>query len=202
MLYSIHSKWCNIHTCACCKLDSFTFILTLHRISAGTVPTTKPTTQGGASPPAKADGPFVLVAKRLTDSDVTYGRIILPRVAVEANLKFVLGFRYVCMCLWGDDVCVCVCAVLVVWRLHNTHNVHQQCAPCVGLVSPTPNVSSPPAPHITMSMCTVIYRSHNLPVVDAQGKPWEFIIKSWANGNEKRRVYALEQVCRDSATPS
>lgn len=59
------------------------------RISSGAIPTSP------AAPKSPQNGPFVLVAKRLTDSDVTYGRIILPRVAVEANLKFVLGFRCV-----------------------------------------------------------------------------------------------------------
>ena len=37
---------------------------------------------------------FVLVAKTLTKSD-TGGRIILPRVAVEANLAFIVGYRSV-----------------------------------------------------------------------------------------------------------
>ena len=35
---------------------------------------------------------FVLVAKTLTKSD-TQGRVILPRVAVEANLAFIVGYR-------------------------------------------------------------------------------------------------------------
>lgn len=97
----------------------------------------------------------MLVAKRLTDSDVTYGRIILPRVAVEANLKFVLGFR-------------CVMRRLLALLLFH---------------------------YASVFLNTSLPRSHNLPVEDVDGKPWEFVIKSWANGNEKRRVYALEQVC-------
>lgn len=36
----------------------------------------------------------VLVAKCLTNSDASSGRIILPRVAVETNLPFVLGYRH------------------------------------------------------------------------------------------------------------
>lgn len=36
---------------------------------------------------------FVLVAKTLTKSD-TQGRVILPRVAVEANLAFIVGYRW------------------------------------------------------------------------------------------------------------
>lgn len=36
----------------------------------------------------------VLVAKQLTNSDAGSGRIILPRVAVESNLSFVLGYRH------------------------------------------------------------------------------------------------------------
>ncbi len=36
----------------------------------------------------------VLVAKALTKSD-TGGRVILPRVSVESNLRFLIGFRRV-----------------------------------------------------------------------------------------------------------
>ena len=35
---------------------------------------------------------MVLVAKALTKSD-TGGRVILPRVSVESNLRFLTGFR-------------------------------------------------------------------------------------------------------------
>lgn len=35
----------------------------------------------------------VLCAKVLTNSDANSGRIILPRVAIEANLSFVIGYR-------------------------------------------------------------------------------------------------------------
>lgn len=35
----------------------------------------------------------VLVAKVLTNSDASHGRVILPRVAVEANLSFVRQYR-------------------------------------------------------------------------------------------------------------
>ena len=34
----------------------------------------------------------VLVAKALTKSD-TGGRVILPRISVESNLRFLIGFR-------------------------------------------------------------------------------------------------------------
>ena len=61
-------------------------------------------TPRGASPPAAASeggaaAPLprrrcVLVAKQLTNSDASSGRIILPRVAVESNLSFVLGYRH------------------------------------------------------------------------------------------------------------
>ena len=34
----------------------------------------------------------MLVAKTLTKSD-TGGRVILPRVSVESNLRFLIGFR-------------------------------------------------------------------------------------------------------------
>ncbi len=43
---------------------------------------------------------FVLVAKTLTKSD-TQGRVILPRVAVEANLAFIVGYRYSSACIIG-----------------------------------------------------------------------------------------------------
>ena len=36
-------------------------------------------------------------------------------------------------------------------------------------------------------------RSYSLPVKDHGGRTWEFVIKSWANGTENRRVYVLEQ---------
>ena len=36
-------------------------------------------------------------------------------------------------------------------------------------------------------------RSYSLPVKDRAGRKWEFVIKSWANGTENRRVYVLEQ---------
>ncbi|PSC70511.1 B3 domain-containing transcription factor LEC2 isoform B [Micractinium conductrix] len=70
----------------------------------------------------------VLVAKQLTNSDASSGRIILPRVAVESNLSFVLGYRH-----------------------------------------------------------------YALAVRDSEGRRYEFMIKSWANGTEHRRVFVLEQ---------
>lgn len=70
----------------------------------------------------------VLVAKCLTNSDASSGRIILPRVAVEANLPFVTAYRH-----------------------------------------------------------------YSLTVSDTRGRRYEFIIKSWANGTEHRRVFVLEQ---------
>lgn len=36
-------------------------------------------------------------------------------------------------------------------------------------------------------------RAYTLAVRDLEGKPWEFVVKSWANGSEQRRVYVLEQ---------
>lgn len=69
----------------------------------------------------------MLVAKCLTNSDAASGRIILPRVAVETNLPFVLGYRH-----------------------------------------------------------------YALSVRDAGGRRHEFVIKSWANGTEHRRVFVLE----------
>ncbi|KAI3428154.1 hypothetical protein D9Q98_006538 [Chlorella vulgaris] len=70
----------------------------------------------------------VLVAKQLTNSDAASGRIILPRVAVESNLSFVLGYRH-----------------------------------------------------------------YALAVKDCAGRRYQFMIKSWANGTEHRRVFVLEQ---------
>eukprot|EP00884_Botryococcus_braunii_P011055 jgi/Botrbrau1/19951/Bobra.0059s0067.2 len=82
---------------------------------------------GSGCPPGLKSS-LVLVAKTLTPSD-TNGRIILPRVAVEANLPFVKG-----------------------------------------------------------------YRQFSLKVKDPRGgTEREIVIKSWANGNENRRVYVLDQ---------
>jgi len=39
----------------------------------------------------------------------------------------------------------------------------------------------------------LVCRSYSLPVKDHGGRTWEFVIKSWANGTENRRVYVLEQ---------
>lgn len=39
----------------------------------------------------------------------------------------------------------------------------------------------------------MLFRSYSLPVRDRAGRKWEFVIKSWANGTENRRVYVLEQ---------
>ncbi len=39
------------------------------------------------------DDIVVLCAKVLTNSDANSGRIILPRVSIEANLSFVIGYR-------------------------------------------------------------------------------------------------------------
>ncbi len=46
----------------------------------------------GSGKPTNLAKSFVLVSKVLTNSD-THGRIILPRVAVEANLSFLMGYR-------------------------------------------------------------------------------------------------------------
>jgi len=71
----------------------------------------------------------VLVAKRLTNSDASSGRIILPRVAVETNLSFVTAYKH-----------------------------------------------------------------YGLHVRDVFGQEYDFVVKSWANGTEHRRVFVLEQV--------
>ncbi len=39
----------------------------------------------------------------------------------------------------------------------------------------------------------LVCRSYSLAVKDRGGRTWEFVIKSWANGTENRRVYVLEQ---------
>ena len=90
--------------------------------------------QDRAASSSPADTPLaprrmLLVAKTLTNSDASSGRIILPRVAVEANLPFVTGYRH-----------------------------------------------------------------YSLSVRDTNGRRYEFVIKSWANGTEHRRVFVLEQV--------
>ena len=48
-----------------------------------------PQVEEGGEPPRWS----VLCAKVLTPSDANSGRIILPRVSVEANLSFVIGYR-------------------------------------------------------------------------------------------------------------
>jgi len=48
--------------------------------------------RGGGALPAGLARSFVLVAKTLTRSD-TNGRVILPRVSVEANLTFLVGYK-------------------------------------------------------------------------------------------------------------
>ena len=48
--------------------------------------------RGGGAPPVGLAPSFVLVAKALTRSD-TNGRVILPRVSVEANMTFLVGFK-------------------------------------------------------------------------------------------------------------
>lgn len=46
----------------------------------------------GPTPPSSGlPARTILVAKRLTNSDVTKGRVLLPRAAVEANLSFAVG---------------------------------------------------------------------------------------------------------------
>ena len=39
----------------------------------------------------------------------------------------------------------------------------------------------------------VEHRAYTLAVTDLNEKPWQFVVKSWANGSEARRVYVLEQ---------
>ena len=39
-----------------------------------------------------------------------------------------------------------------------------------------------------------VRRSYGLPVRDREGRHWDFVVKSWANGTEHRRVYVLEHV--------
>ena len=51
-------------------------------------------TMRGCGPTPASEGlptRTILVAKRLTNSDVTKGRVLLPRAAVEANLSFAVG---------------------------------------------------------------------------------------------------------------
>ena len=71
----------------------------------------------------------ILVAKILTKSDSSAKRIILPRVAVEANLPFVVG-----------------------------HSMYK------------------------------------MKVTDVQQREWTFCLKCWANGDNPKPVYVLEQV--------
>ena len=41
--------------------------------------------------------------------------------------------------------------------------------------------------------CRRCCRAYSLTATDAHGRSFEFVIKSWANGTEHRRVYVLEQ---------
>lgn len=57
-------------------------------------PTKSRTLFRGSGPTPASEGlpsRTILVAKRLTNSDVTKGRVLLPRAAVEANLSFAVG---------------------------------------------------------------------------------------------------------------
>jgi hypothetical protein len=47
----------------------------------------------GLPVPAGENAPLVLAAKVLTESDIKQSRAILPRIAVESNLPFLLGYR-------------------------------------------------------------------------------------------------------------
>lgn len=51
-----------------------------------------PAAAHGAGGPGGVEAGFVLVAKALTKSDMN-GRVILPRVMVETNLSFLMGYR-------------------------------------------------------------------------------------------------------------
>jgi hypothetical protein len=43
--------------------------------------------------------------------------------------------------------------------------------------------------HSAHALC----RSYELPLRDKDGQRWDFVVKSWANGTEHRRVYVLEK---------
>ncbi len=45
-------------------------------------------------------------------------------------------------------------------------------------------------------------RSYTLPAVDTHGRLWDFVVKSWANGSEHRRVFVLEQVRPQLSCPA
>ena len=107
-------------------LHATTTTTTIINNNTNTNATTKSSEQ---QQPEDLDSSVVLVAKRLTNSDASSGRIILPRVAVETNLSFV-----------------------------------------------------------------VAYRHYGMHVRDAWGETHEFVVKSWANGSESRRVFVLEGV--------
>ena len=59
----------------------------------------------GSGTPKNLARSHVLVAKVLTNSDA-HGRIILPRVSVEANLTFLMGYRQAMHCKLGNTYCV------------------------------------------------------------------------------------------------
>lgn len=47
--------------------------------------------------------------------------------------------------------------------------------------------------HFSHLNSTYLDRAYTLAVKDLDDRPWEFVVKSWANGSEQRRVYVLEQ---------
>jgi hypothetical protein len=56
-------------------------------------PDTSANPQGGPAATTGQNAPLVLAAKVLTESDIKQSRAILPRIAVESNLPFLLGYR-------------------------------------------------------------------------------------------------------------
>lgn len=121
----------------------------------------------------------VLVAKQLTNSDASSGRIILPRVAVESNLSFVLGYRHYALAVRDCNGASGLASAGAVHACTSAAFCLLPAAACTsyyGLLHPLT-----PTPLFQRSLLL------------SAGRCYEFMIKSWANGTEHRRVFVLEQ---------
>ena len=171
-----------------------------------------------AREPPDPGGVVVLVAKALTKSD-TAGRVILPRVSVESNLSFLTGYRYASFPLHPPSPGALRCRPTNMRCGRRSGHAEDDCCACCS--TPTSTGAGNPymslhdvknvqatqmhfamSPHIAAALCQrgrltcllnpLQCRSYGLPVRDREGRRWDFVVKSWANGTEHRRVYVLE----------
>lgn len=95
-----HTKSVKGHTSV--KMSEYICINTLNTVVAGLQVPHGSLGKGSGTPKNLARS-HVLVAKVLTNSDA-HGRIILPRVSVEANLTFLMGYRQVTATVTCSDI--------------------------------------------------------------------------------------------------